>query len=170
MATIVIVGPEKSGKTTLCKEIAAQAQLAGFAVDYQHRTGKKPFTRADAMMIMQHDHSGMITIFDRAWPCAVVYESFGFSQLYSAMREEAERTVGRFVREGNGATVVLLGPSPEELESKRTSDDWPIAPSAEQEAYKAYGEQHGWRIIADYTHDREALRELAADILSRARH
>lgn len=168
MPVVVIVGPEKAGKTTLCEELQRIAKLFGIHdVDYQHRTGKEPFTQADAHTIMHFERPDQLMIFDRAWPCAVIYGERGFKQLHSALGAQAESTVGRFIRRGRGETIVLLGPEPETLESKRTPDDLPIPPAVERAAYKAYGELHGWRIVEDYAHTPEQLQKLAMGILSR---
>lgn len=168
MPVVIIVGPEKAGKTTLCNELVKQAYKFGMhETDYQHRSGSQPFSQADAYTIMHHSRRDQLMVYDRAWPCAVVYGGLGFKQLHSAMGAEAEKTVGPFIRRGQGETIVLLGPSADILESKRTADDLPVTPAIERAAYQAYGEKYGWRIVQDYSHTSEALRRMARDILFR---
>lgn len=162
---VVVVGPEKAGKTTLCREMVRQATLKGQEVDYQHRTGKEPFSKADSMVLMHHDEPRHLSLYDRAWPCAAIYSMLGFPQLPCAIGAEGERSIGKFIRAGRGQTLMLLGPSAVALQNLRSEDDLPVPAETEREAYRRYGLKHGWRIVEN-SHDEGYVRLLAAELLA----
>ena len=168
MTVIVISGVEKAGKTTLCKELVWQVEQAGLQADYQHFSGHQPFTGIHGHLLKAHDHNQLVSIIDRSWACAAVYQSLGFEQKKWAIGahdygRSAERAIGNYVR-ATGATIILLGPDAGYLQSLRTEDDLPVSAQAERQAYLRYGQEHGWRCIEN-EHVPGATESLAAEIL-----
>jgi hypothetical protein len=139
---IVISGPEKVGKTTLCKKLVTMAGWAGLDADYVHFSGATPVTQAsiDAAITSSKD----MLIWDRSWACGVVYQALGIPQKPEAILAEGEKLFGRLCR-SIGTTIILVEDY-RKLEQRRTPDDLPIPPLDEVVAYTNYGYANSWSV------------------------
>lgn len=165
-AIIVLSGPEKVGKTTLAKEIELRATASDLKVNYRHFSGKTPVTRGDLINLREMSFLWDVTIWDRSWACAQVYQDAGaFKQLPSAIGAGAEVYVQQWLRK-QGITAMLIG-NPETLDSRRTPDDLSISPFIENLAYEVYAKAYGWDILR-IAPGKANIKQAAAELLDAA--
>lgn len=162
MPLIVVSGPEKAGKTTLCSVLRERhgAEVVHFG----------PVTSSYAFMGRLKDdvRRDDLVVWDRSWVCDAVY-SFYFDRPICPFRNDwwlSHWTFGRAVQTA-GTAVVLLGPSVKALREKRDATDLPIDPLEERLLYGKYADVNGI-LSNENKHDPGYAQQLADYLVERA--
>lgn len=170
MPLIIVDGPEKAGKTTLCQ---AMASYYGYTVRHWGPLGRQVANdvafleqlKADVVASWYYDQK---IIWDRCWASEAVYgKLLGRSSRLSSDWWLGEWLYGRAVQTA-GLRVILAGPPPSTLQMRRDSTDLPVDPKQEQDAYLEYGKAFGWTMLGEYTSSR-TLEELDYAALTKVR-
>lgn len=150
MSVLIIEGPEKSGKSTLCKAIAIHFEGLGGKVVIRHQTGRAVPDESMYYAQLLEDTSKpadkLIAIWDRAWVSEYVYGTL-LNQNRPMVETPwvGEWLLGRMVQ-ANGLRIILTGSSPKILTSRRDDSDLPVDPAEEQKLYIEYARRFGWTI------------------------
>jgi hypothetical protein len=152
MSIIIIEGPEKAGKSTLVEAIASVPdRLLVKRVKVRHWVGRatpddrlysEPL-REDASIRFTEG----LTVWDRGWPSEYVYGTL----LRQTRRLAADPWLGEWLHgraaAANGLRVMLTGPSPAELATRRDSSDLDVDPASERLLYMAYAHRFNWLVL-----------------------
>ena len=143
MPVLLVCGPEKAGKTTLCNELVRQ-----FGCNYRH-WGPIESWQEYLPALINDIQAPYLTLWDRGWPCMTVYDTLlerpgAVGQRLEADPWLAEWHLGRAIKTF-GSAFFLLGESPAVLAARRDATDLPVDPSAEWLAYARYAERFGYQ-------------------------
>lgn len=157
----VIDGPEKAGKSSLCARL--RHYYPGLRIRHWFGRVWSPFAYVAAM---QEDIADPVpVVWDRSWASECVYsqllsrEDIGFRDdwwLAAWLYDRVVQTVG--------VRVMLLGSSVAELAARRTPDDLPCDPAAEQSAFRSYACRFGWSVYDSFDDPRLLEEVLGADL------
>lgn len=157
MSIILIEGPEKAGKTTLAHELERLLNDTGLHQEVVYRHHTRPAIPDDreysdgVRYATSLPASKLVEIWDRGWPSEVVYGTLlGQSRRTVAQPDLGYWLHGRAVQ-ANGVRVMLQGPPAHLLGLRRTSDDLPVHPGAEQALYANYAKRFGWLLLPAYS-------------------
>lgn len=157
---IYIDGPEKSGKSTLIKELTWQLENSGVQVHHRRWGQVKPDDRVYSAPLQQDlgVQTKGVTIWDRGWASEYVY-----GNLLNRPRRGStnpwilEWLHGRAVH-GRGIKAILLPYQRTATAQHRDDTDLPVDVTAEFTAYDQYAKQFGYTsLINDYTEERLRL-------------
>lgn len=163
---ILIDGPEKTGKSTLIKELTRQLDGAGVQVHHRRWGQVKPDDRAYTAPLQQDLDSKTkgVTIWDRGWPSEHVY-----GKLLNRPRRGAtnpwilEWLHGRALV-ARGAKVILVPTDYKAPLQFRDDTDLPVDVGAEYRGFVDYGRDFCYDIYSkDYTAVRDE--QIAANII-----
>jgi hypothetical protein len=135
MTILLIEGPEKSGKTTLARQLLNN--LPGST--YTHWG---PIASPDEYIepMLAHAASPHVHIWDRGWPSESIYSSLMPGRVNLLGTAWWGEWLFRRPALTGGMAIVLLGHSSNELASRRTPDDLPVDPAVERDAYNDYAQ------------------------------
>jgi len=147
---LVFDGPEKAGKTTLCRRL--QQHLRDNTdiqyVDYLHWTGRADpdesiyRERLDIHLGVDADY---LSIWDRSWASEHIY-----GRLLKQNRNLANTLLEPYwaLEHDNLLKYILLGPSVDQLERKRDSTDLLIPVNTERYYFAIFGQlNYEWEVI-----------------------
>lgn len=151
MSVIVIDGPEKAGKTSTIRCLHELLLTETKQVDIIKWNGAaEPDDRiymSRLMLDVVKPKEERIAIWDRSWVSEYVYGRL----LLQSRRLASDPWLGEWLygraADSHGLKVILPGPSPDILESRRDKTDLDVDPVAEQRLYTAYGKRFGWNIV-----------------------
>lgn len=153
---ILIDGPEKTGKSTLIKELNRQLEGTGIPVHNRRWGAVKPDDRVYSAPLQQ-DLNALtkgITIWDRGWPSEHVYGSLlNRPRRGSTNPWILEWLHGRALH-GRGAKVILLPHDVTEPTKYRDDTDLPVNVLIECATYQQYAKEFSYDVyVNDYTED-----------------
>ena len=148
MSVIVIDGPEKAGKSTLIEALKTELAERMYPTLVRHWVGRADPDDRIYLSALQHDTqlpaTELVAIWDRGWPSEYVYGTLlGQSRRLAQDPWLGEWNYGRLAK-ANGLMIMLLGPSPEILASRRDETDLLVDPGEERKLYAEYASRFGW--------------------------
>lgn len=167
MPFIVLSGPEKSGKTTLC-------DVLNWRYGAKIRHWGPVDCDSDFLPRLKQDieaasDPGAIVVWDRSWACESVYAALLRRTDHRSYQYPwyGEWFYGRAISLV-GVHAILIGPSDEALIEKRTPDDLPVPVHDERRAYARYAYDYGLPCFTN-EHSEDYAERLADTLVRSAR-
>lgn len=141
----VVDGPEKAGKSTFVRALAAELSRRGVNVSVRKWTGRAKPDDSEYLAPLAEDclTAGLISVWDRSWASEHVYGGLlGQDRRLAGDPWLGEWLYGRAVSACGAAFHLTANPS--ELASRRDESDLPVDPAEEARWFQRYADDYGW--------------------------